>query len=164
MRAGISPPLCKLLGVFYARLKSRGCLHNFSSVIISLKMMKWKKKKRPCLTGRLISAQHFIFLLKQIVDSCTEINSLWRYANLFGCFEVLVLKNRVKQLILLTFYKNLKNQRKSDDFAVQVTSMEKIRMLKIISLISNTVPLCISVSLSVFFVIQEVVEEKLGAP
>ena len=56
----------------------------------------------------------FYFSLIQIKESCTEINSLWGYANLFGCFEVLVMKNRVKQLTLLTFYKNLKNRRKLD--------------------------------------------------
>ena len=47
--------------------------------------MKW-----PYLAGRLISAQHFS--LKQIAESCTEINYLWEYDNIFGCFEVFVLK------------------------------------------------------------------------
>ena len=59
----------------------------------------------------------FYFSLKQIVESCTEINFLQGYNNLFGCFEVLVLKNRVKQLTLLTFCKNLKNLRKLDIFS-----------------------------------------------
>ena len=72
----------------------------------------------------------FYFLLKQIVDSCTEINFLLGYANLFGCFEVLVLKKCVKQLTLLTFYKNLKNQRKSDYFSGSNDFDRKIRMLQ----------------------------------
>ena len=34
----------------------------------------------------------FYFSLKQIVESCTEINSLQVYNNLFGCLDALVLK------------------------------------------------------------------------
>ena len=34
----------------------------------------------------------FYFSLKQFVKSCTEINSLQVYDNLFGCLDVLVLK------------------------------------------------------------------------
>ena len=34
----------------------------------------------------------FYFSLKQIVESCTEINSLQVYNNLFGCLDAFVLK------------------------------------------------------------------------
>ena len=48
------------------------------------------KMKIPNLCSDFCSA--FNFLLKQIVESCAELNSLWGYANIFGFFEVLVLK------------------------------------------------------------------------
>ena len=109
----------------------------------------------------------FYFLVKEIVESCTEINSLWGNANLFGCFEVLVLKNRFKQLTLLNFYKNLKNQRKLDDFSGSKDFDCKNTHVKIISLILNTVSSCaevISVSQRIFVVMWEAVFKNLGVP
>ena len=98
--------------------------------------MEWKKNEKTMPYGEPDFCSAFYFLLKQIVDSCTEINSLWGYANIFGCFEVLALKKmRQTDITLLTFYKNLKNQRKSDDFSGSNDFDGKIRMLKIISLI-----------------------------
>ena len=105
--------IMKSTGCLYAWLK---ILHKPSSVIISLKLMKWRTRKDHALWGAWFLPS-ILFSLKQIVESCTEINCLWGYANHFWCFEVLVLKNRVKQQTLLTFCKNLKNRRKLDDFS-----------------------------------------------
>ena len=52
--------------------------------------MEKNKNTMPYGAPDLCSA--FYSLLKQVVESCAEINSQWGYANLFGCFEVLVLK------------------------------------------------------------------------